>query len=261
MGDPTDAPNDAPPTQTTTDAPIASDTPATTPAETPTPPPPPTPSIPVSEVRISANRSGINWTDGYQNPTYYLGETCIMTVSVYPKDATDKTYTITTTGARATVDGDTVTAGTAGQMTITATTPNGVSGKVSVTIVDLDEFAEEVFRLTNIEREKAGFATFGKNDALSKTAVVRAIEIITQFSHTRPNGEDPFTAFRENGVKYILAGENIAFGQHTPQIVVDAWMNSPGHKANIMNPDFGRLGVGVAIDDKGALYWAQSFMD
>jgi uncharacterized protein YkwD len=87
------------------------------------------------------------------------------------------------------------------------------------------------------------------------------VEIITLFSHTRPNGEDPFTAFRENGVKYILAGENIAFGQRTPQIVVDAWMNSPGHQANILGPEFGRLGVGVAIDDRGALYWAQSFMD
>ncbi len=128
---------------------------------------------------------------------------------------------------------------------------------------DLIAFANEVFMLTNIEREKAGLSMFGQASALTKTAVVRANELVIKYlaSHNRPDGREFHTAYDENGVIYKLAGENIAMGQRTPKEVVDGWMNSPGHRANILNPKFGRLGVGVAIDENGVLYWSQNFMD
>jgi len=126
---------------------------------------------------------------------------------------------------------------------------------------DLEAFANEVFLLTNIEREKAGLAVFRQSSSLTKTAKIRANELISSFSHDRPDGRDCFTAFKENGVDYGAAGENIAMGQRSPKQVVDGWMNSPGHKANILDSGYGHLGVGVAVDGNGTLYWVQNFTD
>ena len=116
-----------------------------------------------------------------------------------------------------------------------------------------------MLRLTNIERQKAGLSDLVSTDALKKTARVRANEIITLFSHDRPDGSECFTAYDENNAPYWTAGENIATGQTTPEEVVRAWMDSPGHKENILNPEFGCLGVGVETDSNGKLYWSQNF--
>jgi len=126
---------------------------------------------------------------------------------------------------------------------------------------DLNEYADEVLRLINIERQNAGLSDLKATDALTKTAVIRANELITLFSHTRPNGSKCFTAFDENKVAYAAAAENIASGQRTPQAAVTSWMNSAGHKANILNSKFGHVGVGVAADSDGKLYWSLNFTD
>jgi len=126
---------------------------------------------------------------------------------------------------------------------------------------ELEAFANEVFLLTNIEREKAGLTVFRQSSSLTRTAKIRANEIIILFSHNRPDGRSCFTAFKENGVDYFAAGENIAVGPRLPKQVVDAWMNSPGHRANILNPGFGHLGVGVAVGEDGKTYWVQNFTD
>ena len=76
-------------------------------------------------------------------------------------------------------------------------------------------------------------------------------------AHTLGN---PFEMIKNNGVSYRTAGENIAKGQKTPEEVMNAWMNSPGHRANILNPDFTKLGLGVAKDSNGTLYWSQMFI-
>ena len=132
-----------------------------------------------------------------------------------------------------------------------------------VSEADLISFAKEVFILTNIEREKAGLSMFWQSSVLAKTAVLRANELVVRYleSHDRPDGRAFHTVYDENGLMYDLAGENIAMGQLTPQEVVEAWMNSPGHRANILNPLFGHLGVGVAKDRDGVLYWSQNFAD
>ena len=82
------------------------------------------------------------------------------------------------------------------------------------------------------------------------------------FAHTDPNGRDPFWQLRANGVSYRTAGENIASGQQTAEAVVAAWMKSPGHRANILNPHFGHLGVGAVLNTAtGQIYWTQLFSD
>ena len=87
---------------------------------------------------------------------------------------------------------------------------------------------------------------------------MRAKEIVSAFSHTRPDGRDCFTAMKEAGVSYRAAGENIAKGQRTPEQVVDGWMKSDGHRENLLSADFGRLGVGYHVEN-GRTYWVQLF--
>ena len=79
------------------------------------------------------------------------------------------------------------------------------------------------------------------------------------FSHTRPDGSSFATALKEQNVSYRSAGENIAWGQQTPKEVVTAWMNSSGHRANIMNPNFTTIGVGYYENERGTDYWCQLF--
>ena len=98
------------------------------------------------------------------------------------------------------------------------------------------------------------------DSGLVNVATVRANETVQSFSHTRPDGRDCFTAYDEQGVSYFSAGENIAYGYSSPEAVMDGWMNSPGHRANILNAGFGRVGVGV-VKSGGRYYWVQNFAD
>lgn len=121
------------------------------------------------------------------------------------------------------------------------------------------ENVKQVLSLVNAERKKEGLSPLTWNDQVAKAASVRATEIQTSFSHTRPNGSNFATVLRENGVTYRGAGENIAWGQKTPEQVVNAWMNSPGHRANIMNKNFTGIGVGYVQNASGTPYWVQLF--
>ena len=120
-------------------------------------------------------------------------------------------------------------------------------------------YAQEVVRLVNIEREKAGLAPLAMDAALSAAAQVRAQEIDVSFSHTRPDGTSCFTVLKEFGIGYRACGENIAKGSPSPARVVEGWMNSAGHRANTLNANFTTIGVGVLADAAGTLHWAQLF--
>ena len=120
-------------------------------------------------------------------------------------------------------------------------------------------FAQEVVRLVNVERAKAGLSALTLDSELEKAATIRSNEIINNFSHTRPNGSSFSTVLKENNISYKLAGENIAWGQKTPEAVVTAWMNSEGHRANIMNSSFSKIGVGNVKNSSGTIYWTQLF--
>ena len=80
------------------------------------------------------------------------------------------------------------------------------------------------------------------------------------FDHTSPTYGSPFDMMKQFGISYKSAGENIAMGQNSPKEVVTAWMNSPGHRANILNSSFTDIGVGIAKNSSGSIYWTQMFI-
>lgn len=100
-----------------------------------------------------------------------------------------------------------------------------------------------VFQLVNKERKAAGLGEVAFSDELSAAALVRAKEIVRSFSHTRPNGTSCFTVLKESGITYRSAGENLAYGQKTANEVMNGWMNSSGHRANILNKNFSKVGI------------------
>ncbi len=128
----------------------------------------------------------------------------------------------------------------------------------------------EVFRLTNNEREKQNLPWYTLSQGLTDGASIRATEIVDKFSHTRPNGTSCFTAVAKeyrwdsgNNGYYIDGGENIAEGYSSASEAVTGWMNSPGHRANILDSTYGytMLGVGYNYDSSAVYnhYWVQMF--
>lgn len=122
-----------------------------------------------------------------------------------------------------------------------------------------DSMAAQVVKLVNEERAKAGLAPLTVDSSMSAAAQTRAQEIQTSFSHTRPNGSSFSTALDAAGVSYRSAGENIAYGQNSAAQVMQGWMNSSGHRANILNGSFTRIGVGHYKSASGVDYWTQLF--
>lgn len=120
--------------------------------------------------------------------------------------------------------------------------------------------AQAVLAEVNAARAQNGLSALTLDANMNRAAAVRAAELAQSFSHTRPNGLRGLTALNEAGVSYRTAGENIASGQQTAQAVVSAWMNSSGHRANILSASFGRMGVGQATIG-GRTYWVQLFAD
>lgn len=129
---------------------------------------------------------------------------------------------------------------------------------VDETAVNRTSFAEEILSLVNAERQKAGARPLKLAEDLNKGADVRAWEIVKQFSHTRPDGSRCFTVLKNQGRG---VGENIAAGSPSAKKVMENWMNSPGHKANILNPEYKELGVGYTYvnDSEYKHYWVQLF--
>ena len=123
-----------------------------------------------------------------------------------------------------------------------------------------DAFANQVVKLVNEERAKAGLSPLSVNSKAANAAQTRAREIEKSFSHTRPDGSSFNTALTEAGVSFRGAGENIAYGQTTPQQVMEGWMDSSGHRANILNANYTSIGVGHYKNGAGVDYWTQLFI-
>lgn len=120
-------------------------------------------------------------------------------------------------------------------------------------------FIKEVVELVNAERAKEGLSPLSIDKKVQAAAMVRAEECEQRFSHTRPDGTSFATALKEQNVSYKSAGENIAWGQRSPKEVMNAWMNSSGHRANILNPNYTTIGVGYYENANGTDYWCQLF--
>lgn len=208
-------------------------------------------SVPVASVVVETDRQ-----------FYLIGDQGYFIIQIDPGDATDKTYTTEVRGDGIRLTGDNSFICVAGgEVTISAIAAKNVTGRKTITVIDPVAYANEVLRLTNIERANAGLSRLGQRRELTQVAETRARESIQSFSHDRPDGSSCFTAFEEYGVDYRWAGENLAMGQRTPAEVLQDWMQSQGHRDNILTSEFNYMGVGVAMDSNGMLYWTQCFTD
>lgn len=142
----------------------------------------------------------------------------------------------------------------------TGTTPSTGSGTVTTPSADTTSasaFASQVVTLVNQERAKAGLQPLTSDSALTKMALDKAKDMYANnyFDHTSPTYGSPFDMMRSYGISYTYAGENIAKGQRTPQEVMTAWMNSAGHRQNILSANFTKIGVAYYNGE-----WVQEFI-
>jgi uncharacterized YkwD family protein len=124
---------------------------------------------------------------------------------------------------------------------------------------DVSAYVQQVIDLTNAQRSKNGLPALKHDTQLSGVAQKKSVDMAQNnyFSHTSPTYGSPFDMMRDMGVSYKSAGENIAQGQRTPQEVVTAWMNSEGHRKNILSANFTHIGVGY---EKSGNHWTQMFI-
>ena len=142
-------------------------------------------------------------------------------------------------------------------------TPKQEAPKQESPILDsVNATEKEVVRLVNVERQKNGLSPLVLDADLSKVARAKSQDMSTNryFSHTSPTYGSPFEMMKKFGIKYSSAGENIAMGQPTAEAVVKAWMNSDGHRANILSKNFTKIGVGYFKGSNGSPYWTQMFI-
>ena len=120
----------------------------------------------------------------------------------------------------------------------------------------------EVLNLVNKERKANGLKPLTLNKELSNVANIKSRDMIEKgyFDHTSPTYGSPFDMMKTFNISYKAAGENIAMGQRTPSEVMTDWMNSSGHRANILNSNFTELGVGIYKGANGTIYWTQMFI-
>lgn len=131
--------------------------------------------------------------------------------------------------------------------------------KINVPTDEAASVEQEVIRLVNVERSKAGLPALKEDWELSRVAEHKSMDMQQRnyFSHTSPTYGSPFDMMKSYGITYRSAGENIARGQRSAEEVVDAWMNSSGHRANILNSKFTHIGVGYVANGN---YWTQMFI-
>lgn len=220
-----------------------------------------------------------------ENLDDFISEEIVITTTTTTTTTTVTTTTTTTAAPTTTTAAPTTTAATTAA-TVAATTPAATTAattavttkatttaapvvtttpapttKATTTAAPTDNnaaYASEIIRLVNAERSNNGLAPLAESATLNKLASVRANEITTSFSHTRPNGGNLSSIFAEYSVSWWAIGENIAMGQTTPQAVMTDWMNSQGHRENILSSDYTSIGVGV-VKHNGMYYWVQIF--
>ncbi|NBJ16223.1 MAG: SafA/ExsA family spore coat assembly protein [Dehalobacter sp. 4CP] len=135
--------------------------------------------------------------------------------------------------------------------------------KVMIPNIDSIKALEtEVIRLVNVERAKKGLQQLKQNWELCRVARYKSQDMINKgyFAHESPTYGSPFKMMESFGIRFSAAAENIAYGQQTPQEVMNSWMNSAGHRSNILSPSYLEIGVGAAKDSEGNIHWTQMFI-
>ncbi len=125
----------------------------------------------------------------------------------------------------------------------------------------IESLEAEVVRLVNVQRSRRGLQTLKSNWEIARVAGYKSQDMINKryFSHISPTFGSPFKMMESFGIRFSAAGENIAYGQKTPASVMNSWMNSPGHRANILSATYTNIGVGLAKSKTGVCYWTQMF--
>ena len=133
--------------------------------------------------------------------------------------------------------------------------------EIKLTEADIQEFEYEVLELANEERKAQGLEPLEFSVEVSEVARAKSHDMADSnyFDHQSPNYGSPFEMMQTFGVDYRAAGENIAMGQRSPEEVMNGWMNSEGHRKNIMHDQFTHLGVGY-VEKNGTTYWTQMFV-
>lgn len=136
--------------------------------------------------------------------------------------------------------------------------PNQVLN-IPLTDESITSFEQQVIDLTNEKRASRGLKPLTANWELSRVARYKSQDMVNNkyFSHTSPTYGSPFNMIKNFGIKYRSAGENIAYGQRTPEQVVNSWWNSAGHRANMLNANYTDIGVGYVANGN---YWTQMFI-
>ena len=139
---------------------------------------------------------------------------------------------------------------------------NNQNNNNSTNTSDFSKEQVEVLNLVNKERAAQGLKPLTLNKELSRVATLKSKDMNDKnyFDHTSPTYGSPFDMMKKFNISYNTAGENIAMGQKTPSEVMNSWMNSSGHRANILNSTYTELGVGIQKDSNGTIYWTQMFI-
>ena len=134
--------------------------------------------------------------------------------------------------------------------------------KVGTKETTASKYAAEVLRLVNVERQKENLAPLKNSSSLAAVAVAKSKDMRDKnyFDHTSPTYGTLAEMAKKFNISYTMLGENIAAGQSAPAAVVKSWMNSPGHKANILNARYTHIGIGYAAGGSWNHYWTQLFL-
>lgn len=138
-----------------------------------------------------------------------------------------------------------------------------VGQKITIPSIDnVKTLEQQVIDLVNKQRAAHGLSQLTANWEVSRVARYKSQDMINKhyFAHQSPTYGSPFTMMQSFGIRFSAGGENIAYGQKTPQEVMNSWMNSSGHRANILSSVYNQIGVGVAKASNGTYYWTQMFI-
>lgn len=205
-----------------------------------------------------------------ERKTFSLKSYNVKAVNAYStNNKAVKVVSSSVSGGKVKITVDAVSGGTA-YINITDKNNKSASASVKITVkksgsstaadnsdTSSSNYAEQVLELVNKERADAGVPALSLDDKLCEAAQVRAKEVGESFSHARPDGSSCFTVFDSYGISFSGAGENIAYGSTTSKGVMNQWMNSPGHRANILKKDYKKIGVGY---DPSTQSWVQLFI-
>ena len=179
--------------------------------------------------------------------TYYAQQSA----GLHPSWGSQPDDTTTTTTTTTTTETTTTTTETTTTTTTIVTTPSEET---------LLQMAQDTVDAINQERANNGLQALTVLDALGEPAAIRAKELEQEFSHIRPDGTAVFSILEEYQIEYMTAAENIGIGYQSAEAAIIGWMNSEGHRANILSADYSKLAIRIYIGADGTYYWCVIFI-